>query len=105
VTALLRQQADRVRRVVEGGVRCRVPEKRCSSSSTQPPARRVGSRLTTAAATGPCPGALAVVAQSDEADVVGVDRVDRMSPPRGRWHSPGRAPEPATRSGPADRRR
>lgn len=30
---------------------------------------------------------------------------DRMPPPRGRWHPTGRAPEPATFSGSADRRR
>ncbi|MFD0416743.1 MFS transporter [Streptomyces sp. NPDC127108] len=51
------------------------------------------------------PGALAVVMQPDEPDGVGVDRLDRMPPPCGRWHPTGRAPEPATRFGSADRRR
>lgn len=51
------------------------------------------------------PGALALVTKPDKPDGIGVDRLDRMPPPRGRWHPTGRAPEPATRSGSADRRR
>ncbi len=51
-------------------------------------------------------GAVAQVpSQPDEPDGAGVDRLDRMPPPRGRWHPTGRGPESATRSKSADRRR